>query len=59
MTRSKPAPATDGVIGVSAFAPLVSEAASTVDDVLRHVDHIARISGVEHVALGMDVGVRT
>jgi membrane dipeptidase len=28
--------------------------AGSVDDVVRHIDHIARLVGVEHVALGSD-----
>ena len=45
---------TGGVIGVSAFPALVGDGAPTVSDVLRHVDHIVRLVGVDHVGLGLD-----
>ena len=45
---------TGGVIGVSAFPALVGTGKPTVADVVRHIDHIAGVAGVEHVGLGLD-----
>jgi len=45
-----------GVIGVSMIRYFVRTAGSvTVENVLDHIDHIARLVGVEHVGLGTDV----
>ena len=44
-----------GVVGVSAFPACVSASDSpTADDVLRHLDHIVDVAGIDHVALGLD-----
>ena len=44
-----------GVVGVSAFPACVSASdRPTPDDVLRHLDHIAEVAGIDHVALGLD-----
>ncbi|MEO8449023.1 MAG: membrane dipeptidase [Gemmatimonadota bacterium] len=45
---------TGGVIGVSAFPALVGGGAPSVTDVLRHLDHIVRLVGVDHVGFGLD-----
>jgi len=50
--------ATGGVIGVSAYPPLVAAGPPGADDVLRHLDHIVKIAGIDHVALGLDIGAR-
>lgn len=44
-----------GVVGVSAFPAYVSaDAKPTLDDVLRHLDHIVEVAGIYHAALGLD-----
>lgn len=44
-----------GVVGVSAFPAYVSASGSpTADDVLRHLDHIVAVAGIDHAALGLD-----
>lgn len=45
-----------GVIGLSFWAALVNNRAERpkVDDLLKHVDHIAELVSVDHVALGPD-----
>lgn len=44
-----------GVIGVSGFPAYVSAAARpTLDDVLRHLDHVVEVAGIDHAALGLD-----
>ena len=44
-----------GVVGVN-FAPnfLTKSKSATVDDVVRHINHIVEVTGVEHVGLGTD-----
>ena len=45
-----------GVVGVTMVRSFVRAGASaTIDDVLDHIDHVARLVGVEHVGLGTDV----
>ena len=47
--------ATGGVIGVNFHGPfLVQGRRATIDDVVRHVAYIARVAGVDHVAVGSD-----
>lgn len=45
-----------GVIGLAAFPPFVSgrQPRPTLDDLLDHADHIARLVGIEHLGLGLD-----
>jgi membrane dipeptidase len=44
-----------GVMGVTMVRPFVRSAGPTnIENVLDHVDHIVRIAGVEHAALGSD-----
>ena len=44
-----------GVVGVSAFPAHVSaDPGPTLDDMLRHLDHIVETAGIDHVALGLD-----
>lgn len=46
---------TGGVIGVVALPAFLStDPAPTIDDMLNHIDYIADLVGVEHVALGTD-----
>jgi membrane dipeptidase len=45
-----------GVMGVTMVRPFVSqENSATIEGVLKHIDHIAKLVGVEHVGLGTDV----
>ncbi len=45
-----------GVIGLAAFPPFVSDRSPrpTLDDLLDHADHIARLVGADHLGLGLD-----
>jgi hypothetical protein len=46
---------TGGVIGVNFHQPFLRHPGpATVDDVARHIAHLARVAGPEHVALGSD-----
>jgi membrane dipeptidase len=47
------AAAKGGAIGVSAFAPFVDPANPALSRLIDHVDHIARLVGVDHVMLGL------
>jgi membrane dipeptidase len=45
-----------GVMGITAVAAFVSgRSPATLDGLLDHFDHVARVAGVEHVGLGSDV----
>jgi membrane dipeptidase len=47
--------ASGGVIGVNFHSPfLVRGRRAKLDDVVRHVLHLVRVAGVEHVAIGSD-----
>jgi membrane dipeptidase len=46
--------ATGGYIGVCFVGDFISEESPTVDDLLDHVDHIAALVGIDHVAVGPD-----
>jgi membrane dipeptidase len=53
---------TGGVAGVNFHSPFVSEAEEvTLDDVVLQVEHMVKVAGVEHVAIGSDFdgGIRT
>jgi|GEM_PF-1967515 len=53
--------ATGGVVGVSALPLLVADrpaAALKADDVIDHIDHIVKVAGIDHVALGLDFARR-
>lgn len=46
---------TGGVIGINGFPPFVAKKRRpTLDDLLKHVDYIADLVGVEHVGIGID-----
>ena len=48
--------AAGGVIGVTMVRYFVSSGGSaTIENVLDHIDHVARLTGAEHVGLGSDV----
>jgi membrane dipeptidase len=44
-----------GVMGITAVAAFVGGSPATLDGVLDHFDHVARVAGVEHVGIGSDV----
>ncbi len=47
--------ATGGVAGVNFHAPFVTGGAdATLDDVVKQVEHLVKIAGIEHVAVGSD-----
>jgi membrane dipeptidase len=46
-----------GVIGITAVRAYVRQPEATVEDLLDHFEHVARVAGVEHVGLGSDVDV--
>jgi membrane dipeptidase len=49
-----------GVVGVNAFPAFVRRPGTpTLDDLLDHVDHLARVMGPEHVGLGLDFAMET
>lgn len=46
--------ATGGVVGINFHARFLGRQSATLADVVRHVLHVARIGGVDHVAIGSD-----
>ena len=44
-----------GVIGVVLYGPFLKEAAPTLHDVIRHIEHLAEVAGPAHVGLGTDL----
>ena len=53
--------ASGGVVGANFHAPFVAKKASaTLDDLARQIEHMLRVAGVEHVAIGSDLdgGIR-
>src|SRR5262249_32610186 len=44
-----------GVIGISMVRPFVGVGSPGIENLLDHIDHIARLVGVEHVGIGTDV----
>jgi membrane dipeptidase len=51
--------ATGGVMGVTMVRFFVrSHGPATINDVLDHIDHVAKLVGVEHVGVGTDVDLR-
>jgi membrane dipeptidase len=50
--------ATGGVIGITGVRMFVKASEpTTVDDVLNHYDHVAKLVGVEHLGTGSDIGL--
>jgi membrane dipeptidase len=50
--------ATGGVMGITVIPAFVRlDRAATLDDLLDHFDHVARVAGIEHVGLGSDADV--
>ena len=51
----KAAAATGGLIGINGFPAFVGKSPTpTIDDFLRHLDHVVELVGIEHAALGID-----
>ena len=46
-----------GVVGVYFMPFLRTDGPATMDDVLAHIEHVARVAGEEHVGIGTDNGV--
>ncbi|HVY47769.1 MAG TPA: membrane dipeptidase, partial [Minicystis sp.] len=47
--------ATGGVAGINFHAPFVTgKSEATIDDVVRQIEHMVKVAGVEHVAVGSD-----
>ncbi len=47
--------AAGGVMGITVVRAFVARSRPTLDDLLDHFDHVARVAGPEHVGLGSDV----
>lgn len=45
---------TGGVVGVVFYPPFLTTATATIDTVVRHIEYIRALVGVDHVALGSD-----
>jgi len=48
---------TGGVIGLQFFSDVLASSADqhgTIDDLLRHIDHIVKVAGIDYVSLGPD-----
>lgn len=46
-----------GVMGITAVRAFVRQPQASLDDLLDHFDHVARVAGPQHVGLGSDVDV--
>jgi membrane dipeptidase len=46
--------ATGGVVGVNGLNLYLGDGPATIDGLVRHIDYIARLVGVEHVGIGLD-----
>jgi len=51
---------TGGVMGINFISSMVkAHEPVTVDDVIDHFDHVSRLVGIEHVAVGSDMGIES
>jgi membrane dipeptidase len=51
---------TGGVIGINFISSMVkAHEPTTVDDVIDHFEHVAKLVGVEHVGVGSDMGIES
>jgi membrane dipeptidase len=51
---------TGGVIGINFISFMVkAQEPTTVDDVIDHIDHVAKLVGIEHVGIGSDIGLES
>ncbi len=54
-TQIKAAAATGGLIGINGFPAFLGTSPNpTIDDFLRHLDHVVELVGIDHAALGID-----
>ncbi|XP_063916992.1 dipeptidase 1-like isoform X2 [Zophobas morio] len=44
----------DGVVMVNFYSAFIGQGNVTIDDVVKHINHIANVSGVNHVGIGSD-----
>ncbi len=52
--------AAGGVMGINFISFMVKDhEPTTVDDVIDHIDHVARLAGIEHVGIGSDFGLES
>lgn len=49
--------ATGGVIGVNGVGMFLADNEATTEHMARHIDHIARLVGPEHIGIGLDMSV--
>jgi membrane dipeptidase len=51
---------TGGAMGINFISSMVkAEEPTTVDDVIDHFDHVAKVAGIEHVGVGSDMGIES
>ncbi len=51
----KAAAASGGLIGINGFPAFLGASPNpTIDDFLRHLDHVVKVAGIDHAALGID-----
>ncbi|HTM09382.1 MAG TPA: dipeptidase [Verrucomicrobiae bacterium] len=43
-----------GLVGILALPERVAKKDATIDDLLKHIDYMINLAGIEHIALGMD-----
>jgi membrane dipeptidase len=43
-----------GVVGIAAISYFLTDKPATVDDCVRHVEHVIRLVGIDHVGMGFD-----
>ncbi|MEP7022549.1 MAG: dipeptidase [Actinomycetota bacterium] len=46
--------ATGGVIGINFFPLFIADGPAAIGDVVDHIEHVAKVAGIEHVGLGPD-----
>jgi len=51
---------TGGVMGINFISSMVkAKEPTTIDDVIDHFDHVARLVGIEHAGVGSDLGIES
>jgi membrane dipeptidase len=51
---------TGGAMGINFISSMVkAQEPTTVDDVIDHFDHVAKVAGIEHVGVGSDMGIES
>jgi membrane dipeptidase len=51
---------TGGVMGINFISSMVkAHEPTTVNDVIDHFDHVAKVAGIEHVGVGSDLGIES